>query len=259
VCNASLVTRTTRHLERYQWAPPRGSTVDLGTWPFTLPAVRQVIDAGGLDIPRGVTVLVGENGAGKSTLVEAFAAAYPRFGAETSSAMSVLGPGLVGDESNLHRYLKAKTHPLAATGGFFLRAEAMHNYLRAIDSSPAERRAWGHEKVSERSHGESFLAVLRHRFVDQGVYFLDEPESALSFRSSLTLLALLDTMRAEGSQIILATHSPLLASLPGATIFELGDWGIRPTPWEELELVDSWRDYLRAPERWLRHLTADPG
>ncbi|MFG1923286.1 AAA family ATPase [Cryptosporangium sp. NPDC048952] len=165
---------------------------------------------------------------------------------------------LVGDESNLHRYLKAKTHPRAATGGFFLRAEAMHSYLRAIDSTAADRRAWGHEKVSERSHGESFLAVLRHRFVDQGVYFLDEPESALSFHSSLTLLALLDTMRAEGSQIILATRSPLLASLPGATIFELGDWGIRQTPWEDLELVESWRDYLRAPERWLRLLTADP-
>ncbi|MFG1926828.1 AAA family ATPase [Cryptosporangium sp. NPDC048952] len=173
--------------------------------------------------------------------------------------MSVLGPGLVGDESNLHRFFKARTHRLAATGGFFLRAEAMHTYLRAIDATPTERRAWGGEKLTERSHGESFLAVLRHRFVDQGVYFLDEPESALSFQSSLTLLALLDAMRAEGSQIVLATHSPVLASLPGATILELGDWGLRQTPWEELELVESWRDFLRAPDRWLRHLTSEPG
>ncbi len=61
-------------------------------------------------------------------------------------------------------------------------------------------------------------------------------------------------LRAEGSQVIMATHSPLLAALPGATTLELGDWGIRPVPWEELELIHTWRDFLAAPQRYLRHL-----
>lgn len=78
--------------------------------------------------------------------------------------------------------------------------------------------------MAARSHGESFLAVLRHRFADIGVYFMDEPEAALSFRSCLGLLALLDVMRREGSQVVVATHSPLLASLPDSTLLELGDW-----------------------------------
>ena len=112
--------------------------------------------------------------------------------------------------------MKAKTHPLAAPGGFFLRAETMHAYLAEIDASDADGRAWGGEKLHHRSHGESFLAVLRHRFADRGVYFLDEPESALSFRSSLALLIVLDALREEGSQVIMSTHSPLLAALPGA-------------------------------------------
>jgi predicted ATPase len=57
--------------------------------------------------------------------------------------------------------------------------------------------------------------------------------------------------------VLCATHSPVLISLPGATILELGDWGIRETSWEELELVQHHRRYLEAPERYLRHLLAE--
>jgi predicted ATPase len=241
-----------RHLERVVWAPRPG--FDPGNWPFTIPAVRQLIDEGGFEAPPGVTVLVGENGSGKSTLVEAFAAVYPRHGAESSSPLSVTGPGVSDEDSPLRRHLKAKTHGLAAPGGFFLRAEAMHGYLSEIDSDAAERRAWGDERMQHRSHGESFLAVLRHRFSDPGVYFLDEPEAALSFQSSLALLVILDALRNEGSQAIVATHSPLIAALPGATTIELGDWGMRRIAWADLDLVQSWQGFLGAPERWLRHL-----
>jgi predicted ATPase len=245
-----------RHLERILWKPRR--QVDRDAWPYRTPSVRQLIDEGGLEIPPGITMLVGENGTGKSTLLEAFAAVYPRAGAETSTPISVTGPGPADEDSPLRWHLRAKTHPLAAPGGFFLRAEAMHAYLAEIDGNPAEALAWGGEQLQTRSHGESFLAVLRHRFSDRGVYFLDEPESALSFQSSLALLVVLDALRQEGSQAIVATHSPVIASLPGATVLELGDWGIRRTPWAELELVDAWRDFLTAPQRWLRHLLDTP-
>jgi hypothetical protein len=86
---------------------------------------------------------------------------------------------------------------------------------------------WNGERLQERSHGESFLTVLKYRFADVGVYFLDEPEAALSFQSCLGLMSLLHQMRREGSQVIVATHSPLLVSLPEATLLEVGDWGIR--------------------------------
>jgi predicted ATPase len=244
-----------RHLERIVWAPRSG--VDLTTWPFTIPAVAQVISEGGFEVPPGVTILVGENGSGKSTLIEAFAAVYPRMGAETSQPLSVLGPGGGDEDSPLRWHLKARTHRLAAPGGFFLRAEMMHGYLSEVDADPHAARAWGGQRMRERSHGESFLEVLRHRFTDRGLYFLDEPESALSFQSSLALLVVLDALRQEGSQVVMATHSPVLAALPGATLIEFGDWGMRRTTWEELDLVQSWRGFLDAPQRWLRHLLAD--
>src|SRR5262249_33175428 len=137
-----------------------------------------------------------------------FAAVYPRRGAESATAVPVTGPKPSDEDSPLRWHLRVQTHRLAAPGGFFLRAETMHAYLAMVDASGTESRAWGGESMQSRSHGESFLAVLRHRFSDRGVYFLDEPESALSFRSSLALLVVLDALREEGSQVVMATHSP---------------------------------------------------
>ncbi len=242
----------TQHLERIDWAPNPRRPPDLSRWPFTIPAVVQIIAEGGLEIPAGVTFLVGENGSGKSTLVEALAAKYSRKGFETPH-VSVTGPG--ADDSPLHYHLRAITHKHASPAGFFLRAEAMHGFLEGVDDDPSQRFAWGGEKMQARSHGESFLAVLKHRFTDVGVYFLDEPEAALSFQSCLGLVSLLDTMRREGSQVIVATHSPLLVSLPGATLLELTDDGIHEVKsFEDLALVQNWRQFLKAPERYLRHL-----
>jgi predicted ATPase len=117
---------------------------------------------------------------------------------------------------------------------------------------------WGERSLQERSHGESFLEVLRLRFQDVGVYFMDEPEAALSFRSCLALMALLDAMREEGSQVVIATHSPLLVSLPGAKLLQLDEQGIGAVQdARELDLVRSWRDFLDGPERYFRHLFED--
>ena len=245
---------STRHVERYDWSP--GPRTDTGRWPYTIPAVAQVIRAAGLEVPAGVTFLVGENGSGKSTLVEALARAYPRRGVE-NPFVNLLGDRGRPEDSPLARDLRPRLHPLASPAGYFLRAETMHAVLAEADDSPAQRRAWGGRTMQAQSHGESFLEVLRLRFADVGVYFLDEPEAALSFTSCLALVALLDRMAREGSQVVCATHSPLLVALPGATLLEVGDWGIRETTYEDLDLVRSWRDFLAAPGRYLRHLLDD--
>jgi len=131
----------------------------------------------------------------------------------------------------------------------------MHAFLTGVDGREHESRAWGGEKMQHQSHGESFLAVMRHRFDEPGVYFLDEPEAALSFQSCLGLLALLDAMRREGSQVLVATHSPLLVSLPGATLLEVDRTGLHYVDrFDNLSVVTHWRSFLENPERYLRHL-----
>ena len=251
--HTKMSSMSERHIERVLWSPNPRKPADLSAWPYTIPAVAQIVRDGALEIAEGITFLVGENGSGKSTIVEALAATYPRAGFE-NPFVNVLGPSSSAEDSPFHFHLRAKTHKQASPAGFFLRAESMHQFLSAIDGS-SQGRAYGGEKMQQRSHGESFLAVLRHRFEDVGVYFLDEPEAALSFHSCLGLVSLLDTMRREGSQVIVATHSPLLVSLPGATLLELGDQGIRRVEsYDDLALVDHWRSFLKSPGRYLRHL-----
>lgn len=124
-------------------------------------------------------------------------------------------------------------------------------YLEQLDRSLSED---ADVPLHELSHGESFLELLDTRFSRPGFYCLDEPEAALSFSSTLHLISTLHRIVADGGQVVCATHSPVLASMPGAHILEVGPWGLREQAWEDLELVDHWKRYLDAPGRYLRHL-----
>jgi predicted ATPase len=255
---AEAASRAARHLERVDWEPNPRRPPNLSSWPYDIPAIKDFIERGGIDIEPGVTFLVGENGSGKSTLIEAMASKYDRSGYENPF---VAVTGIVGsdEDSPLGDHIRMLCHRSASPAGFFLRAEMMHSFLSNVDADPQQRASWGHSRMQAQSHGESFLAVLRHRFDEVGVYFLDEPEAALSFRSCLGLISLLDTMRREGSQVIVATHSPLLVSLPGATLLELGDQGIqRVASYDDLALVQDWRHFLSAPGRFHKHLIPNP-
>lgn len=110
----------------------------------------------------------------------------------------------------------------------------------------------------ERSHGESFLHLVAARSRYPGLWILDEPESALSFTGSLALIRhQQDILDAGGSQVILSTHSPILASLPGAAIYEVGPWGYRPGAWEDPDLVHDWRSWR--PRSATCGTCSDPG
>jgi predicted ATPase len=229
---------------------PEGATpLPAGAWPRTIPAVEQLLQ-GGLDLSPGVTFLVGENGSGKSTLVEAVAVAY---GLSPEGGTSSGEHSTRATESPLHRAIRLQRGIGAKRWGFFLRAETMHGWYTFIEQVGSNPRR-PDPRFHEMSHGESFLSVLESRFDGPGFYCLDEPEAALSFASTLSLMRVLADVVAAGGQVLCATHSPVLAALPGATILEVGTWGLRRTAWKDLQLVDHWRSYLDSPTRYLRHL-----
>jgi predicted ATPase len=62
---------------------------------------------------------------------------------------------------------------------------------------------------------------------------------------------------AEGSQFIISTHSPVLLGYPGATIYVLSDQGIAPTAYDETEVVEMTRSFLKDREQFLHHLFKD--
>jgi predicted ATPase len=249
-------------------------------FPFDLPALRGLRQ---LSFHAPVTMLVGENGSGKSTLLEALAIASRAITAGTAEAAA--DPTLDPVRS-LAATLKL-TWAKRSHRGFYLRAEDFFGFakriaemkdglereLRRVDEEYAEasetaralaRTPFLHELGSLRerygdgldaqSHGESFLKFFQARLVPGGVYFLDEPEAPLSPARQLAFLALLKDLVANGSQAIVATHSPILLAFPGAAIWSFDSEPLAPVAYGDLEHVTLTRDFLRDPEAFLRHL-----
>lgn len=224
--------------------PPHLPPLDRATWPGTLAPVRALLD--GFDLAP-MTILVGENGAGKSTLVEAIASAW---GFPVEGGDIQVQRRAAEGESALAPYLQLVRGATAAKAGFFLRAETMHAFAVQLREAGSRRGAtW-----LNRSHGESFLDMLTGAMVDPGLWVLDEPESALSFQGQLTLVAMLHERVALGQQVVMATHSPILASQPGAALWQVDESGLTRTAWEDLAIVAHWRSFLEAPQRYHRHI-----
>jgi len=230
---------------------------DYRRWPYTVPAVADLVE-NGLRFHRPLTFLVGDNGSGKSTLVEAIAEGF-KIDARGGRAARKAGSPNPG-KTTLGEVLRLDTTaegarmlagPRQGKKGFFLRAETAFSMTENLGGVPG----YWTENTAEMSHGEGYLTIFRTMFQDPGFYVMDEPESALSFTACLQLVSLMRDLARSGAQIVCATHSPILASTPGADIIEVGEHGLRPVKWDELELVDHWRRYLNNPSAYLRHLT----
>jgi predicted ATPase len=251
-------------------------------FPFSVPVIRTLA---GLRFDSPVTFFVGENGSGKSTLLEAIAAAarLPAVGSADVDADATLDAQreLAGA---LQLVWSRKT-----SRGFFLRAEDFFGFAKRVSAMRgellariaeleveyADRSAYAkglamgpaHASLADmerrygvdldaNSHGQSFLRLFQSRFVPDGLYLLDEPEAPLSPQSQLGLLAMIQDMLVDGAQFIIATHSPILLAFPGATIYSFDRAPAAPVPYDELEHVVLTREFLNAPERYLRALRA---
>jgi predicted ATPase len=237
--------RVLRRIHAYE-----GKEIDPSSWPATVPAVAQLLREG-LELGPGVTVLTGENGSGKSTLTELMAEAC---GLNPQGGSAGARYETRRTEPGIGQLLRAARGPAYPSWRYFLRADTMHGLYTYLEENPGRRP----ERFHTLSHGEGFLEMLRTRVNQPGFYLMDEPDAPLSFVSCLALVAILHDLAEAGAQLVVATHSPVVAAVPGARILELGDWGIRPARWDELELVAEWREFLNEPRSFLRHLLAEP-
>jgi predicted ATPase len=251
---------------------------DPGRFPWSLPVVRDLDE---LAFAAPVTFLVGENGSGKSTLLEGIATGM--------EAVAVGGhdlgrdPTLAPAREFAAGFLFARRRH--ARTRLFLRAEDVFGFTNRVaadmsglaedeaalrDALPegygriiatgalrgqrgALARAYG-DDPDARSHGETFLALLRRRIVPHGLYFLDEPEAPLSPTRQLALIAMLAECVGQDCQFLIATHSPLLLAYPGAIILHIDQDGLRPVAWDDLEHVRVTRAFLNDPSSVLRKL-----
>jgi len=227
-------------------------------YPFSLPAIRH-LDC--LQLHPKVTFIVGENGSGKSTLLEAIAVA---FGFNAEGGTRNFGFGTRASHSVLHQYLRLSKGFRRPSDGFFLRAESYFNLATEIErldegmGGPPIIDAYGGKSLHEQSHGESFLALIMHRFRGKGFYVLDEPEAALSPQRQLTLLSRIHQLVNDGSQFVITTHSPIVMAYPDATIYACSGSGIEAVRYEDTEHFQVMHDFLANPKRMLDILLAPP-
>lgn len=248
VCSACEVPRAgrppfLRAARLVETAPKRG-------YPFDLPAVR------GLNMAFGpVTVLVGDNGSGKSTLVEALAIAAG-FNAEGGGRNLTFETHAT--HSVLHEHLRMSWER-RPRWGWFLRAETFYGMAShiAADNDPKYGIAKLFPNLHDRSHGQSFITLIQSRFASEGLYIMDEPESALSFQGQLQLLRFIYDGIADGAQFVIATHSPILMHAPSATVYELDDNGAHRVDYDDITAVALWRRFLADPDPLLDVLYSD--
>lgn len=219
-----------------------------------IPSVRWFAERGELILNSEITFFVGENGAGKSTFLEAIALAAG-FNAEGGSRN--FSYSTRDTHSELYRHITLSRGYVRPKDGFFLRAESLYNSATYIDKldeipcgAPFVSGSYG-GSLHKESHGESFLAIVENRFFGNGLYILDEPESALSPTRLLTLMGLIGKLKKANSQFIIATHSPILMAMPDAEILSFSDFGIRPIGYTQTEHYQITKKFLDNPKKTL--------
>jgi predicted ATPase len=233
-------------------APPEPDEQRAG-YPWDLPVVRAL--AGGLALHPKVTYLVGENGSGKSTLLEGMAVAA---GMNPEGGSSNYAFATRESHSPLHEAIRLIRGARRPRTDFFLRAESLFTaatYVEELDSRALA--SYGGTSLHEQSHGEAFLAVMLNRFGSDGLYLLDEPEAALSTQNCLTFLRRVHELVEQGSQFVIATHSPIVLAYPEATILACTDDGLDAIAYQDADLVRLTRSFLESPQTFLRALLGD--
>lgn len=245
-------------------------------YPFFLPIFHEM---DGLSFSKSVTVFVGENGSGKSTLLESLAIAMnlPAIGSANLEQDATLG-SLSEFVSTMRTRWSRKAYR-----GFFFRAEDYFGFVKRLGAIDRELSddivdfekqlsgtglklavgsIYGQKEALKRkygdlnsvSHGEGFLKVLQNRIQPEGIYLIDEPEAALSPQRQLSLYALLkDMAQNHHCQFIIATHSPILMTLPDSQLLEF-DETIREVHYEETEHFTILKQFLDNPEAFTRFL-----
>jgi len=240
------------YLQRIQLLPERVGSFD--EYPFNVPVVRSL----DLQFRRPVTFLIGENGSGKSTIIEAIAGLLnlPLTGGGTADKGLRYGPN---DDHDLARAVRPSFRR-RPPDCYFFRGEFVSHFAQLLDERKADPDFWGDpyaiyggKSLFTQSHGEGFLSVMQHRIGD-GFYLLDEPEAALSPQRQLVLMALVAERAQAGAQFLVATHSPVIMTIPDAEILLLEKGAIAPVAIEDTEHFQITKAVLQNPAAFWKHL-----
>lgn len=211
-----------------------------------------------VEFRKPITFWVGENGCGKSTLLEALAVAA---GFNPEGGTKNYRFSTNDTHSGLYHAISFVKGARKPSWGIFLRAETFYNMSTEAENLeevvPGLFQRYGGESFHKQSHGESFYTMLETDITDNGLYFLDEPEAALSPRRQLNLLGILHKYANRGAQFIIATHSPILLACPDACIYEFSCNGIQEISYEETDIYKIVSGFVKNRDKMLGEVILD--
>ena len=213
--------------------------------------IRTIAGINSLEFHSPITFFVGENGSGKSTLLEAMAVAYgfnPEGGTVNYSFSTYDSHSELCDAITLSKSFKK------VYCGYYLRAESFYNVATKEEEYSETEREWKKLKLHKQSHGESFLTVMDEYFKSNGLFFLDEPEAALSPQRQMTLLLKIAESAKDNSQFFIVTHSPVLLTLPGAEILSFDNGSLHKIKYEDTESYRISEMFINHREQILKRL-----
>ncbi len=222
----------------------------LEKYPFNLKVFQETSR---IAFPTPVTLFVGENGTGKSTLLEAICKSSGiHIWQDTGKMRFEHNPF----EDRLCRCLCLEWAEGRVPGSFF-GSDTFTYFTQVLDewavSDPGQLDYFGGRSLITQSHGQSLMSYFRARYKIKGLYLLDEPETALSPKSQLELLNLLTEMAGCGhAQFIVATHSPILLAIPGATIYSFDRSPLARLAYEETEHFRIYQGFMQDRVRYLK-------
>jgi predicted ATPase len=218
-------------------------------YPFNVPILRKTTE---LTFSKPVAFFVGENGTGKSTLLEAVTRKCGvHIWHKPKRHLAHHNPY----ETKLADYITI-TWVNGCVPGSLFRAETFHDFADFLDDvalcDPGRLKYHGGRILNTLSHGESILSYFSTRYHTKGIYFLDEPESALSPTSQLKFLKVLQQVEAAGhAQFIIATHSPILLAYPGAQIFSFDGTHIEEIAYEDTAHYQLYKQFFTDRDTFL--------
>ena len=234
------------HVRAFRFLSERYPVRD--AYPFDVAALRCTPS---IDLSAPVTFFVGENGTGKSTVLEAIAR---RAGIHIWTDPP---PSLERNpwRDRLHEFTELEWTGKRVPGSFFS-SRIFQNFAEAVDDfakgDPGQLKYFGGRSLVSQSHGESLMSFFRSRYGIEGLYLLDEPETALSPKSQLGLVRLIHDMARKGhAQFILCTHSPIVMACPGARIYGFDSGPIAPVAYEATEHFRVYKAFMADPPRHL--------
>ena len=229
------------HLNRIVFFPETYPTTE--HYPFNLSVFQKTSN---VDLSSPVTFFVGENGTGKSTLLEALAV---RCGIHIWRGLERGRYEINHYEKELYKYITVEWTDGFVPGSFFA-SEIFRNFAESLDewaaADPGILQYFGGKSLITQSHGQSLMSFFRSRFQIKGLYLLDEPETALSPKTQLQFLKILENMSKAGhAQFIIATHSPILLACPGAEIYNFDTIPVTPIDYKETEHYRIYKELLK--------------